>query len=109
MTVRDSCDEDFDTEDFDLTIAHGSNGVLTAPPGFQGSVDTGNGQCCLEFSFIEPDDEGISCNLGRICQDAARQTFTGSLEWQFFESAAASCTDNDYECEGEESLTATRR
>ncbi len=109
MTVRDSCDEDFDTEDFDIEIAHGSNGVLTAPAGFQGSVDASNGQCCLGFSFIEPDDEGISCNLGRICQDAGGQSFTGSIEWRFFESADASCTDNDYECEGEESLSASRR
>ncbi len=108
-TVRDSCDDDFDSEPFSLTIAHDGNGVLTAPAGFQGAVDSTGGTCCLDFDFIEPDEGGISCNVGRICQTADGRQFTGSIAWRFYESAAAQCSDNDFECAGEESLSATRR
>ncbi len=108
-TVRDSCGDDFDTEGFSLTVAHGSDGRLTAPEGFSGAVDTSGGMCCLNFSFIEPDEGGISCNSGRICQTADGTQFTGSIEWRFFESASARCDDSNFECAGTESLTATRR
>lgn len=108
-TVRDSCGDDFDTEPFSVTIRHGSNGVLTEPAGFEGAVDTSGGMCCASFTFVEPDEGGISCNVGRICQTADGRQLTGSIEWRFFESASASCDDQNFECAGTESLTATRR
>jgi len=108
-TVRDTCDEEFGTERFSITIRHGADGVLTEPDGFTGATDTSGGNCCLNFVFLEPDEGGVSCNVGRVCKTADGRQFTGSIEWKFFERPNATCSDNDFECSGTESLTATRR
>ena len=107
-TVRDSCDDDFDVAPFSLVIAHGDDGRLTAPEGFAGMVEAGSDGCCLSFTFLEPDDEGISCNTGRVCQTPDGLQFTGSVDWQSYGRADAECGDPGAECVGSDTLTASR-